>query len=803
MQPRELTISGLTSFSERVTLDFTDATLFALVGPTGAGKSSVVDAMTLALYGRIPRLHANEIAPAISTNASECTVGLTFTVRHQPYRAVRTVRRTKTGASTLEAALDQLDDDGNVVSTLAGTAEDVTTEIEALLGLSFDEFTRAVVLPQGEFARVLKAKTSDRQNLLARLLGTGIYDRVKQRAGAHGRSAQQRAEQTAHQIAQLGAVDQDQVQALQHRVAELDELVSQLTTDTAQLLDIRESYTEAQKAAAVARDRVERLTAIEQPPKEVLDLADAIATADQAVEKLTGAQHDADTQLTAAEEAAGDPTLAEELSAIITGHQRTTELTADLTRADAALPDLRQQIEQLTSQFQTAAEAAEQATLHQSRIHREHAAVQASHGLAPGDDCPVCAATLTQSAPALQADASAGTAAVAQAASDLKQALQRSASTQTLLTRAESDLKQATLARDQAAGQLSTHLAALEGKATLKTAQTQLAHVREQQQRLAGLRTVARQARDDVAKATRVRQRLSDQAAGLGQRLDRLRLAVAELDPPSLSGQTVADWAALHEWAGEQLAGASLAAAQADRGVETVKAEGTTLRSAMEQACLQAGVEAGTADPRDRAVQARSDAAAEVARMQKVATMVTSLRAEEVDAREQAVIGAELARLLRADQFQKWLLDEATRALVAGASTQLNQLSSGRYELTLDARGAIQVADLSSAGMTRSVRTLSGGETFLASLALALSLAEQIAESATGPVALESLFIDEGFGALDPETLDIAAGAIEQLGAGERTVGVITHVADMADRMPTQFVVKRTVGGSRVERVDI
>ena len=75
--------------------------------------------------------------------------------------------------------------------------------------------------------------------------------------------------------------------------------------------------------------------------------------------------------------------------------------------------------------------------------------------------------------------------------------------------------------------------------------------------------------------------------------------------------------------------------------------------------------------------------------------------------------------------------------------------------------------------------------------------------SASGQVALESLFIDEGFGALDPETLDIAAGAIEQLGAGDRTVGVVTHVAEMAERLPTRFVVHRTASGSRVERVDL
>lgn len=802
MRPRSLLISGLTSFHNQVTLDFTDANLFALVGPTGAGKSSVVDALTLALYGRIPRLHANEIAPAISTTATECTVGLEFTVRRQPYRAVRTIRRTKTGASTLEAALEQLTADGEVASTLAGTADDVTEEVENLLGLTFEEFTRAVVLPQGDFARVLKATASDRQKLLARLLGTGIYERVKQRAGAHGRAAQDRAEQIAHQIAQLGAVDPAHIQELQQRVTGLGQLIADLTDDTDKLAEIRERFRDANITARGLRDRVERLRAIEQPPAEVERLAGQIAESEQAQEKFRQAVEDAERQLTTAEEAAGDPDRLEALNALITAHGRTTELTQALTDADAALPELRDHIAGLTAQLSTATAAAAQATTTQNRIHRQHAAAQAAEGLGPGDNCPVCAATLDQHAPALQPDASAAQAAVAEAAQAVTAAVQAVASLQTRLTRADTDLKQASTLRDAAKERLKIHLTALQGKPDLAAAQLELAAARTQQQQLSGLRKEAQQARVDLQRATTARQHLGDQATGLRDRLDRLRLGVAEAEPPALSGEVVTDWTLLHDWAQQQLPAATMTASEADQAAEGVQAEGTRLRAAMEQACADAGVPQGSGDPRDRGVDARATAAAEVGRLTHLATMAADMHLEENDAREQAVVGAELARLLRSDQFQKWLLDEATRALVAGASDTLRDLSSGRYELMLDGRSSIQVADMSSAGMTRSVRTLSGGETFLASLALALSLAEQIALSAAGPVALESLFIDEGFGALDPETLDVAAGAIEHLGAGDRTVGVITHVAEMADRLPTRFLVKRTAAGSRVERID-
>jgi exonuclease SbcC len=97
------------------------------------------------------------------------------------------------------------------------------------------------------------------------------------------------------------------------------------------------------------------------------------------------------------------------------------------------------------------------------------------------------------------------------------------------------------------------------------------------------------------------------------------------------------------------------------------------------------------------------------------------------------------------------------------------------------------------------VRTLSGGETFLASLALAMALAESLASlSAEGRAgeALESLFLDEGFGTLDPETLDVVVQAIETLQGGRRLIGVITHIAELAQRLPARVEVGRSAAGA-------
>ena len=164
----------------------------------------------------------------------------------------------------------------------------------------------------------------------------------------------------------------------------------------------------------------------------------------------------------------------------------------------------------------------------------------------------------------------------------------------------------------------------------------------------------------------------------------------------------------------------------------------------------------------------------------------------------------ELGRHLRADRFEKWILDEALQRLVAGATEILRELSGGAYSLCLDEAGAnFAVVDHANADAVRGAKTLSGGETFLASLALALSLADQVVDLAAGGSAhLESIFCDEGFGSLDLDTLDVVATALEELGASGRMVGVVSHVRELAERLPVRFEVRKGPATSTVTRVD-
>ena len=176
------------------------------------------------------------------------------------------------------------------------------------------------------------------------------------------------------------------------------------------------------------------------------------------------------------------------------------------------------------------------------------------------------------------------------------------------------------------------------------------------------------------------------------------------------------------------------------------------------------------------------------------------LHKQKEEAAEQAQVAATLANLLRSDAFQAWLLESALTSLVADASDLLLDMSSGQFELRIHSKD-IEVIDHNDADSTRPVRTLSGGETFQASLALALALSRQVSSlAASGAAKLESIFLDEGFGTLDDSSLDVVAATLENL-AGERMVGVITHVPALADRIPVRFQVTRTGARSHIERI--
>ncbi|MDJ1114684.1 AAA family ATPase [Microbacterium dauci] len=230
-------------------------------------------------------------------------------------------------------------------------------------------------------------------------------------------------------------------------------------------------------------------------------------------------------------------------------------------------------------------------------------------------------------------------------------------------------------------------------------------------------------------------------------------------------------------------------------------------------------------DPEAVTTAADAAAAAEAARSAAIAaladatTAATTLRhhLDRVDAALAAMAGraaaaATVARLAdtvagrepntRKMDLETFVLAAELEEIVAAANVRLAEMSSGRFTLhhsdARQARGAasglgIDVLDAHT-GKLRSPQSLSGGETFLASLALALGLAE-VVTSRAGGIRLDTLFVDEGFGSLDPETLELAMRTLDELRAGGRVVGVISHVEAMKEQIPAQLVVEASPDG--------
>lgn len=156
-----------------------------------------------------------------------------------------------------------------------------------------------------------------------------------------------------------------------------------------------------------------------------------------------------------------------------------------------------------------------------------------------------------------------------------------------------------------------------------------------------------------------------------------------------------------------------------------------------------------------------------------------------------------LNNALKVNEFQQFMLAEVEAQLLTRAGLLLFDISDGRYRLSLD-KGEYVVQDLWNAGEVRAVKTLSGGETFLASLSLAIALSDYLA----GNKVLGALFLDEGFGTLDPQALEAVATALENLRTQGRMVGIVTHVESLSERLPSRLLVSKSMAGSNVIRVD-
>ena len=292
------------------------------------------------------------------------------------------------------------------------------------------------------------------------------------------------------------------------------------------------------------------------------------------------------------------------------------------------------------------------------------------------------------------------------------------------------------------------------------------------------------------------------------QQLRHARDPLVRFDAPILTGgDLTAAWRQLTTWATgaaqdrvDQLTGLRDDLSDLERTRDDTAAE---LAGALADAGVEVRADVPLADVATAAVaSALATAHAERRRLAERRDEAAGLEERRAGAERAAQVAVMLAGLLRNDNFPRWLASSALDTLVMEASQSLLTLSSGQFELTHDDGGEFLIVDHADADSRRPVRTLSGGETFQASLALALALSSQMAALAdAGAARLDSIFLDEGFGTLDESTLETVAETLDNLAhQGDRMVGVVTHVGALAERIPTRFTVSRDQITSSVVR---
>lgn len=780
MRPLALEVEGFTAFRERTCVEFEDADLFALTGPTGAGKSSLIDAMIFALYGSVPRLGGNRVTPLISQGSQRARVKLDFTLGDDHYTAVRVVHDRKPSEVRL-----QRDDD-----VLAAKAGEFDAQIEELIGLDFGQFTTCVVLPQGQFARFLNATPGDRQKLLRQLLGLDMYVEMRQLAHECRVEGNARTEAWRKILDGLVDVTKKREKRLAEKLDSLDSLTRHAGEKLVELDSIQRELDQYEAESATLRVRRTSLGDIVVP-----DAVKVLPGAQRELDKAENELEKATALRSAAESSRGEMGDVVVYTDYRSRHMNHARCEGEFDEASAKEHDAFHRERDLSGELAKAKEALEDARKAALNAKFGNAARGLRERLAEGEPCPVCeqtVAVIPNHEPAVDVVELEDTLANAEAGHDAAGARRGKA---------------------QAA-----HAAAKAIKARaeeeFQAAKGKLADVPSRDEVEIVLANIAR-ADEDVADAKDQESRVLKRVNTAAMRLDELkqhpdadwqpyhgiRDELAALDPPKPSSDLFGSWKEIAAWAKDKVP-------EIDKEIRCVGVQAARLSKERDDrlAILAAAFEAHDVSFEDNplaslaAAQEKARAALENTR--KTLKEKRQLKRRIKKTQAEVAVSETLWTHLNAAGFEKWLLAEAFRGLSDHASDILKRLSNDQYSFR-HSGSEFEVVDHANAGEARSARTLSGGETFLASLSLALALADQVADLATeGTARLESIFLDEGFGTLDPDTLDVVTNTIEELGASGRMVGVVTHVHELAQRMPVRFKVYKASGTAHVERIE-
>ncbi|MGI5132573.1 AAA family ATPase [Pseudonocardia sp. CA-107938] len=638
MRPVLLEMAGFAAFREPTTVDFAGADYFALVGATGSGKSTVIDALTFALYGSVPRWdNPRSVANALAPTAGRGAVRLVFDVGGERFVVARELRRAASGSVSVRGArLERLRDPSGTgaadeeTEPLADGAGDTTAAVTALLGLTFADFCTCVVLPQGEFAEFLHAEPRKRQEKLVRLLGLDVYERIAKEANGEAAAQRQRAEVLTEQLGGYADATAEAEQAAADRVTVLDELAERV----AAAVPVLTAAVAEQRAAAEQVTRLHeegaRLAAV-RAPDGLAELGARRAAAVAAATDAAGAVARAEEADTAARAALAAEPARSRLERVLHDHR-------ELAGALAELPGLQDRQAKAVAEYELAArDAGDALAAHDAaraaveaavaahrvadeRAHRLRAERTALRGLA----APAGLDALRGREAAAQREHALATSALAAAEQAEAQARAAVAQPRAVLDRARRDLAEL---------------------ATAEQAHTAAVAAVEQARRAADAAaeavTAARHRRDH-ARAAHAEAVRSGLAATLraslvaGEECPVCAQAVATLPPAAaVDADTESPLAAAeqeHEQAVAAEAAATAALARAESEVARQEAAADRLRAALADTGITTSAELAAAVAEAERVAAEQQRAAEAVRAARAAVTTAAAAVEDVRA---------------------------------------------------------------------------------------------------------------------------------------------------------------------------
>ena len=912
MRPLKLTISGFGPYAGTQELDFEllgNSGLYLITGDTGAGKTTIFDAITFALFGeasgsnREPGMLRSKYAKPEDPTGVELTFaydGKEYTVKRSPE-----YERAKKSGNGFTKQLPEAQltyPDGRIVTK----QREVDKAIGEIIGLTREQFSQVSMISQGDFRELLQADTKKRQQIFRDIFGTGYYvtlqNRLKDEANDLWRqlsSADASRQQYVGGITcsedsllfldvkkakEGGMLTADVMELLDKLLAEdgktQDALAAKLANVEKRLEEINvqltkaEAYTKAKNSLAENQEKeVTQISALEAatqaleaaqatiPEQETLskqiteiDLLlpsyDELSTKTaELANKQTDLKNAQNAEKTAQESivtligeitamkaerkgldsvSAAKEKLNGEKQKLIEQKKKLQALIASLGTLDTQRKLLaRKQEDYRKAEVDSTQKRQEYEVLNKAFLD-EQAGVLAIN-LAAGMPCPVCGstehprlATMSDEAPTeemvKQAKEDYET-----AQEDTNKASVAASSQKAVVATNEEKLQQETEALLPGALLEDAHGAA-EEKAALLTEQIdeldeQITILEEQETKrdeldeqipekeiaLAETRETETQAKEQLAALTTAVSELQKQIAELQQKLHFADKVEAEAQKTLLQ---------------EKLDALKKALTDAESDNNTIKVALAGIRSAIKQLKeqLAEGCEIET-DVLEEEKLALTEQKKEIAeKQQDIHTRLAT------NGKAQTDIAAKAEQMAQLEERHAWVraLSDTANGTLSGkdkimletyiqttyfdrilqrANLRLLKMSGGQYDLkrrrkaeSMRGQSGLELDIIDHVnGTERSVNTLSGGEAFLASLALALGLSDEV-QMSTG-IKLDTLFVDEGFGSLDSEALSKAYNTLASLTEGNRLVGIISHVAELKERIDKQIVVTKSKSG--------